>query len=219
MSWLNNGPTIVGRTYFYLVTTVCPLFVICAIASDLRVAIISWWIPSTVPCIPETRPMARVHAHRIWREHQHKYWNYSHTTVWNLLLCVKYLLYLILLLFWFQCFDSKSENYLYSSNSLNNKRNFGAPTPSHYCNVSNQYLTMEVNASQPTVYCVIIIYSLFFRSRLRRRRLCMEEEEDYEDERDYDEDEVGVGIIATTRSYEHRWSRLRKRRLRTKEEE
>ena len=71
MIWLNNGPTIVGCTYFYLVRTVCPLFVLCAIASDLRAAMISWWIPSTVPCIPETRPTARVHAHRIWQEHQH----------------------------------------------------------------------------------------------------------------------------------------------------
>ena len=70
MSWLNNGPTIVGRTYFYLVTTVCPLFVLCAIASDLRAEMISWWIPSTVPCIPETIPTVRVHTHRIWREHQ-----------------------------------------------------------------------------------------------------------------------------------------------------
>ena len=60
----------------------------------------------------------------------------------------------ILLLFWFQCFDSKSENYLYSSNPLYDKSNFGTLTPSHYCNVSNYYLTMEFNSSQPTVYCV-----------------------------------------------------------------
>ena len=66
MSWLNNGPTIVGRTYFYLVTTVCSLFILCTIASDLRAAMISWWVLSTVPCIPDTRPTACVHAHRIW---------------------------------------------------------------------------------------------------------------------------------------------------------
>ena len=74
-------------------------------------------------------------------------------------------------------FRLKTRNYLYSSNSLNNKRNFGTPTPSHYCNVSNKYLTMTVNSLQPTVYCVIIIYYYFFRSQLRRR-LCMEEEEE-----------------------------------------
>ena len=32
---------------------------------------ISPWILSTVTCIPETRPTARVHAHRFWQEHQH----------------------------------------------------------------------------------------------------------------------------------------------------
>ena len=70
--------------------------------------------------------------------------------------------FIVLLLFWFQFFDSKSENNLQSSNSLNNKRKFGTPTPGHYCNVSNQYLIMGVNSSQPTVYCVIIIYYYYF---------------------------------------------------------
>ena len=64
----------------------------------------------------------------------------------------------VMLPFWFQYFDSKYENVLQSSNSLNNKRNFGTLTPGHYCNVSHQYLTMAVNSSQPSVYCVIIIF-------------------------------------------------------------
>ena len=63
---------------------------------------------------------------------------------------------------WFQCFNSKYENVLQYSNSFNNKRNFGTPTPGHYCNVSNQYLTMAVNSSQPSVYCVIIIFYFYF---------------------------------------------------------
>ena len=92
MSWLNNGPTSVGRTYFYLVTTVCHLFVLCVIASDLCAAMISWWISSTFPCIPETRPTARVHAHRIRREHQN-----THSIVQSLSPLLPYSLFL---LFW-----------------------------------------------------------------------------------------------------------------------
>ena len=84
--------------------------------------------------------------------------------------------------FWFQCFDSKYDNVLQSSNSFNNKKNFGIPTPGHYCNVSNQYLTMALNSSQPSVYCVIIIFNFIFRSQVRRLRLFFEEEEEeYED--------------------------------------
>ena len=44
------------------------------------------------------------------------------------------------------------------------------------------------------------------RSQLRRRRLRTDEEEEYEDERNYDEDKVGVGIVASPRSYERRRS-------------
>ena len=127
-------------------------------------------------------------------------------------------IYFFLLLFWFQCFDSKSNNVLQSLNSLNNKRNFGTPTPGHYCNVSNQYLTMAVNSSQPTVYCVIIIYYHFFRLQVQRLRLCMEEEEEYVDKLNWYEGEVGVGIVDTPRSYECSRSQLRRQRLCTEEE-
>ena len=120
--------------------------------------------------------------------------------------------FFVLLLFWFQCFDSKSKNVLQYSNSLNNKRNFGTPTPGSYCNASNQYLTMAVNSSQPTVYCVIIIYYYYFWSQLQRLRLCMKEEGEDEDELNWYEDEVGVGIVATPRSYESCLSQLRRQR-------
>ena len=133
-------------------------------------------------------------------------------------MCQIFTFFVCLLLFWFQCFDSKSENVLQSSNSLYNKRNFVTPTPGHYCNVSNQYLTMAVNSPQPTVYCVIIIYYYYFWSQLRLIRLCMEEEEEYKDKLNWYEDEVGVGIVATPRSYECRWSQLRRQRLCTEEE-
>ena len=116
-------------------------------------------------------------------------------------------------MFWFkvrECFKS--------SNSLNNKRFFGTPTPGHYCNVSNQYITMAVNSSQPTVYCVIIIYYYYFRSQLRRFWRCIEEEEEYDNELNWYKGKVGVGIVSTPRSYESRWSQLRQQRLCTEEE-
>ena len=31
---------------------------------------ISWWIPYTVLCIPDTIPTARIHTHWIWRENK-----------------------------------------------------------------------------------------------------------------------------------------------------
>ena len=46
----------------------------------------------------------------------------------------------------------------------------------------------------------------------------MEEEEEYEDEINWYEDEVGIGIVATPRSYESRQSQLQQKRLCTEEE-
>ena len=163
----------------------------------------------------------------LWWHHQLSHRDYllddlgvsNRTIVVRLFEIDYYVSNLFWLLIWFQCFDSKSENVLQSSNSLNNKINFGTSTPGHYCNVSNQYLTMAVNSSQPTVYYVIIIYYYYFRSHLQRLRLCMEDEEEYEDKINWYEDEVGAWIVATPRSYEWRQSQLRRLQLCMEEEE
>ena len=47
----------------------------------------------------------------------------------------------------------------------------------------------------------------------------MEKEEEYEDKLNWYEDKVGVGIVATPRSYKYRQSQLRRKQLCTKEED
>ena len=77
---------------------------------------------------------------------------------------------------------------------------------------------MAVNSSQPSIYCVIIIFNFIFRSQVRRLRLFFEEEEENEDELNWYDDEVGVVIVATPRSYKSRRLRLRQQKLCTEVE-
>ena len=88
---------------------------------------------------------------------RHKYRKYIRTTVCIWLLCYKYLLYFILLVFWFWCSDSNSENWYILQIHLR-KRNFGTLNLSYLNNENFYTATMYVNSPQPTLLCVITLF-------------------------------------------------------------
>ena len=87
---------------------------------------------------------------------RHKYRKYSRTTVWIWLLCFKYVLYFILLVFWFRRSDSNSI-ILYILQIHLRKRDFRTLNPSYLGNVSFATFTMAVNLPQTTLLCVITL--------------------------------------------------------------
>ena len=91
-----------------LIKTMISVFLSVVITTIIRLKFSNTTTPNimmSLPCMTSSRFTLRLFIGWF----RHKYRNYSRTTVWIWLLCFKYLLYFILLVFWFWRFDSYSE--------------------------------------------------------------------------------------------------------------
>ena len=92
----------------FLIKTMISFFLFVVITTLIRLKFSITATPNVImslPCMTSSRFTLRLFI----RWFRHKYRNYSRTTVWVWLLCFKYLLSFILLVFWFQRSDSHSE--------------------------------------------------------------------------------------------------------------
>ena len=85
------------------------------------------------------------------------YRKFSCTTVWIWLFCFKYVLYLILLVFWFQRSASISKIWYLFQIHFTKKKPLYTKLHSYLGNVSVATVTMAAKSPQPTILCVITL--------------------------------------------------------------
>ena len=113
----------------------------------------------------------------------HKYQNFSRTNVWIWLLCFKYLMYFILLVFWFRCYESNSEIWhIFQIHITKKKLLYTDPQLLRKCKFLNSNHGGQLTATHSIVcyyiVCLIIqplrtscpIPWIFYR--IRRRHCC-----------------------------------------------
>ena len=91
---------------------------------------------------------------------RHNYRKYSHTTVWIWLLCFKYLLSVILLVFWFQRCDSNAEIwYILQIHFTEKKLWYADPQLLKNCKFLNFHHGRQLTTTH-SIVCYYIVYFL-----------------------------------------------------------
>ena len=105
---------------------------------------------------------------------RHKYQKYSCMTFWIWLLCFKYLLSFVLLVFWFQCYDSNSEIwYILQINFTKKKLLYADPRLLNKCKVWNCHHGRQLTTTHPIVgYYIVYFLIQPLQPRFPLPRLC-----------------------------------------------
>ena len=128
-----------GKCYHYLgitflIKTMISVFLFVVIATIIRLKLsitATPYVMMPLPCMTSSSFTLRLFIGWF----RHKYQKYSRTTFWILLLCFKYLLSFILLVFWFRRSDSNSEIW-YILQTHFTKKKLWYSDPSYLGNVS-----------------------------------------------------------------------------------
>ena len=111
------------------------------------------YVMMSLPCMTSSSFILRFFI----RWFSHKYRKFSRTTVLLLLLCFKYLLSFILLLFWFWRFDSNSEIwYIFQIHFTKNKLLYTDPQLLRQCKFCNCQYGSQLTANH-SIVCYYIV--------------------------------------------------------------